>query len=161
MENQTDNNWEEQLKETVKSLLLKMGFECEVEIKKQSDEIQPTVICNIKTTESSFLIGQYGVNLESLQHIARIVVKKKITQPINFILDVNSYRQEKNDSIVNMAKNFAQEALTERRAVVLRPMTPYERRLVHMELSSNEKVKTESIGEGENRRVVIKPADLI
>jgi spoIIIJ-associated protein len=43
----------------------------------------------------------------------------------------------------------------------MRPMSPYERRLAHMALSENEKIKTESIGEGEDRRIVIKPADLI
>jgi len=161
MENQLNDNWQQQLAESVTELLEKMGFQCEVEVTKIEEDGVQSAICNIKTEESSFLIGQYGVNLESLQHIARIVVRKKIPQNLNFTLDVNSYRQEKNESIVKMAKSLAEEALLERRAVILRPMSPYERRLVHLELSKNEKVKTESIGDGENRRVVIKPADLV
>jgi len=60
-----------------------------------------------------------------------------------------------------MAKNSAQQALNEKRVVVLRPMSSYERRLVHMELSKNIEVITESIGEGEDRRIVIKPANTI
>jgi spoIIIJ-associated protein len=56
---------------------------------------------------------------------------------------------------------MAKQSLEENRVITLRPMSPYERRLVHMELAENEKIKTESTGEGEDRRVVIKPADLV
>lgn len=162
MENQDAINHEQEIKKVLSELLEKMGFgSSEVEFNKHTDEQGEIIVCNIKTDESNFLIGQHGVNLQSLQHIARILVKKVIPEKANFVLDVNSYRQEKNDSIIKLARNLAQEALTEKRAVVLRPMTPYERRIVHMELSKNEDIKTESIGEGEDRRVVIKPADLI
>lgn len=139
-------------------MMEKMGFEAEIKVKLAEGE---ALICNILTKDSNFLIGQYGVNLQSLQHIARLIVKKNIPDGANFILDVNSYRQEKNESVVKMAKNMAEEALLERRAVVMRPMSPYERRIVHMELAKNDQIKTESIGDGDDRRVVIKPADLI
>lgn len=152
---------ERDLKEVIKEVMAKMGFLVEVETKTIDEEGKETIVCNIKTEESNFLIGQYGVNLQSLQHIVRLIIRKKISDRTNFILDVNSYRQEKNESIVKLAKALAEEALTERRAVVLRPMSPYERRIVHMELAKNESIKTESIGEGEDRRVVIKPVDLI
>ena len=159
MEN-NNNQSEQALKETIEEIMSKMGFETQVEVKKIEEETE-TIICNIKTAESNFLIGQYGVNLQSLQHIVRLIVRKKLSGHTNFILDVNSYRQEKNESLVKMAKSVAEEALTGGRAVVLRPMSPYERRIVHMEMAKNEAIKTESIGEGEDRRVVIKPADLI
>ena len=161
MENQPNDNWEAQLKSSIEELLEKMGFKGEVEVTKTEENGRESAICNIKTEESSFLIGQYGVNLDSLQHIARVVVRKKIPEYLSFTLDVNSYRQEKNESIINMAKSLASEAISERRSIIMRPMSPYERRLVHLEMAKNEKVKTESIGDGENRRVVIKPADLI
>ncbi len=137
-----------------------MGFEGCIEIKKDGKE-KETYICNIKTQESNYLIGQHGINLQSLQHIARILIRKKIQDKINFIIDVNSYRTEKNESITKLAGTLAEEAIREKRVVVLRPMSPYERRIVHLELSKDERIKTESIGEGEDRRVVIKPADLI
>ena len=152
---------EHELKKIVEETMFHMGFSCAVEIKKMEEGERETVLCNIITEESSFLIGQYGVNLQSLQHIIRLIVRKRIPERANFILDVNSYRQEKNESIVKLAKNLAQEALMERRAVVLRPMSPYERRIVHLEMAKNKEIKTESIGDGEDRRVVIKPADLI
>lgn len=147
------------LKKIIEEMMEKMGFVAEVEIKSAPEG--EALICNILTKDSNFLIGQYGVNLQSLQHIARLIVKKNIPEGANFILDVNSYRQEKNESVVKMAKSLAQEAISERRAVVMRPMSPYERRIVHMELAKNDQIKTESIGDGDDRRVVIKPADLI
>lgn len=155
------DNIKDIIKETVEKLISKMGFDCEVEIKEQSGESGDTVICNIKTADSNFLIGQYGVNLQSLQHIARLLVRKKTEEKANFTVDVNSYREEKNTSIEKMAEDLAGQAIREKRAVVMRPMSPYERRLVHLVLSKNSRIKTESIGEGEDRKVVIKPADLI
>jgi spoIIIJ-associated protein len=160
---QKQEDLEEIVKETVSELLEKLGFKCEIEvtreIEEESNEAREVVVCNIKTEESNFLIGQYGVNLQSLQHIARMLVRKKTEDRANFILDVNFYRKEKNSSIVSLAKNIAQQVVTEKRAIILRPMSPYERRLVHMELSKNTDVITESIGEGEDRKVIVKPVE--
>jgi spoIIIJ-associated protein len=152
---------EEQLKKIIADLISKMGFDVEVSVKKISEEEKETFMCDIKTDESSFLIGQFGTNLQSLQHIARVVARKKIPEKVSFVLDVNSYRQEKNDSLIKLAKSLSSQALMEKRAIIMRPMSPYERRIVHLELSKNDLIKTESVGEGEDRRVVIKPADLV
>lgn len=160
MEN-NNQSLEDILRETVAEIIQKMDVEGEIEIKTVSQDDQEHIICNIKTQDSHYLIGQYGVNLQALQHIARVMVRKKTEDRTNFILDVNSYRQEKNDSVMAIANNMASRAIMEGRAVIMRPMSAYERRLVHMELAKNEQVKTESIGEGEDRRVVIKPANLV
>jgi spoIIIJ-associated protein len=153
--NNTDT--EKIIEECVRELIEKMGFSLEIEMKKIFQDEKENLICNIKTEESNYLIGQYGINLQALQHIARLIIRRKTENLINFTLDVNSYRQEKNDSIINLAKNMANQAIAEKREIVLRPMSSYERRLVHMSLSQNEKIKTESIGEGEDRRIAIKP----
>ena len=141
-------------------LLEKMGFKVEIDIEKNANEASSeTINCNIRTNESSFLIGQYGVNLYSLQHIIRLLVRQKTDSPVNFTIDVNSYRQEKNHSIEKMTRDIAEEVIREKKDIIMRPMSAYERRLVHMELSKNSQVKTESVGEGENRRVAVKPAE--
>lgn len=147
------------IKEIIQETICKMGFVCEVEIVEQEEkkEEEKTNIFNVKTEESSFLIGQHGINLQSLQHIVRMLVRKKIVTKDNFIIDVNSYRQEKNDSLVKLARAMADQAVQEKRAIVLRPMSPYERRIVHVELSGNGQIKTESIGEGKERKIVISP----
>ena len=156
---QTDN-----IKALIKEIITKMGFSCQ-EIETTEGQANPeqeeTLILNIKTVDSSFLIGQYGANLQALQHIVRILVREKLQERTRFILDINSYRQEKNDAVVRLAKEAAEQALREKRAIVMRPMSPYERRLVHMEFSGNDQVQTESIGEGEERKVVIKPLNLV
>ncbi len=159
MENQEKKKIEDIIKETVREMLEKMGFKGEIELKVISDGEKENIVCNIKTSDSSFLIGQYGVNLQAIQHIARLLVRKKTDDKVNFIIDVNSYREDKNSSIVQLAKDMAEQAVREKRAVVLRPMSPYERRIIHMELAKNSQVKTESIGEGEDRKIVIKPAE--
>lgn len=153
------------IESAAKELMEKMGFPCQVKVIEQnpsSKESDGTIICDITVeTDSHILIGQYGVNLQALQHIARLIVRKQMSDKINFIVDVNSYRQEKNDSIVELARETAEQALQERRAIVMKPMTAYERRLVHIELAKNVQVATESIGEGEDRKIIVKPSDTI
>lgn len=152
----------ESVKNIITELMSKMGFESTIEITTEQEDERENIICNVTVSQdSNLLIGQYGVNLQSLQHIARLLVRKEIDEKVNFIVDVNSYRQEKNQSIIDLAKLSADQALQEGRAIILRPMSPYERRLVHLELSKDNRVVTESIGEGESRKVVVKPKELI
>ena len=151
------------IQDTVRELMEKAGFPSEIDVKETGSEEQEGIICNIKTTEdSNLLIGQYGVNLQAFQHIARLAIRKKFAdEKVNFTLDVNSYRDQKNQSIVEQANVAAQQAINEGRVIIMKPMSAYERRLVHMELSKNEKVATESVGEGENRKILVKPVNLI
>ncbi len=157
MEEQDPIDIKKTIQQVVLDLTKKMNIESEVEMKEVFQGEKENLVCNVKTEESSYLIGQYGVNLQALQHLARVIVRKKTEEKADFILDVNFYRQEKNESISVLAKSMAERVIAEQKAIVLRPMSPYERRLVHMELSSNDQIKTESIGEGEERQVIIKP----
>lgn len=148
------------IKKTIEELLEKMGFAAEVSISSSQDD--DNIFCNIQTeVDSNFLIGQHGSNLQALQHLARLIVRKHIPEKIRFTLDINGYRQQKNESIIQQAQSVAQEALAQGCAVTMPPMSTYERRIVHMELSKNSAVITESVGEGEGRKIVVKPADLI
>lgn len=157
-----EKSLEDIIRETTIELLEKMGFKAEIDIEKNATQPDPeTINCNIRTNESNFLIGQYGVNLYSLQHIIRLLVRRKTDELVNFTVDVNSYRQEKNSSIEKMTRDIAEEVIREKKEIVMRPMSAYERRIVHMELSKNSQVKTESVGESEDRRVVVKPAETL
>lgn len=150
------------IKALIKEIITKMGFFCqEIEIEQQNNQEEERLTLNIKTPDSSFLIGQYGANLQALQHILRVLVREKLGERIKFVLDINSYRKEKNNAVILLARELAKQAIREKRAVVMRPMSPYERRLVHMEFSRNDQVETESIGEGEERKIVIKPLILV
>jgi spoIIIJ-associated protein len=148
------------IKKTIEELLEKMGFSAEVSLSTLPED--EGVICDIKTgSDSNFLIGQHGVNLQAIQHLARLMVRKNTDEKVRFILDINSYRKQKDQSVIEQARTAADEALSQHRAVVMKPMSTYERRLVHLEISKNSKVLTESMGEGEERKVIVKPSDML
>lgn len=149
------------IKSVTEDILKKIGFDGEVEIIASEDD-NSKFICNIKTQEeANFLIGQGGDNLQALQHIIRLLVRKQTDENIKFILDVNSYKKDQEASVIELAKSLAKQVSSEKKAVVMRPMSAYNRRLVHMILADDEEVVTESIGSEEERRVVIKPASLM
>ncbi len=144
----------------VTDIITRMGLVAQIAITESDQEEYKKIICNIESDESKFLIGQYGINLQALQHIIRLLIRKKVTDRVNFILDVNSYRQKKDSSLASLATNTAQQVINEKREIALRPMSPYERRLIHLSLADNKHVKTESQGEKENRHIVIRPVEI-
>jgi predicted RNA-binding protein Jag len=93
--------------------------------------------------------------VESLNHILQMIAKKNDTRGI--FLDVNNYRQERETLIAELARAAAKKAITTKQEVSLPAMNGYERRIVHVELAVHPDVKTESIGEGKSRYIVIKP----
>jgi len=145
------------IKSSTKKLMEMMGFDCKISVDEIEDEKGVNIICNIVAKgESNFIIDQDGDNLQAIQHLIRLIVRKQSDEKIRFTIDVNNYKKEKNDSILYLAKNMAEKVIKDKKAVVLKPMSAYERRLVHMELDEFEGVKTESINEGEERKIVIK-----
>lgn len=148
----------ELLKKTTEELLDKMTFRnIEIDVKSEDMQDEENFIINIETADSNLLIGQYGATLKALQHILRLLIRRRIEEKFKFLADVNSYLQQKTNLISDLARDAAKQAISEKKPVVLRSMSAYERRLVHMELAGNENVKTESIGEGSERKVVVRP----
>ncbi len=142
------------IKKTVKELLEAMCFDGDVVV----DDLQSdSILVNVQTEQAGFLIGQAGANLDALQHIARILVNKKNQEPVPFILDVNNYRKHRIELLKDLAENMAKQALTEKVALTLQPMSAYERRVIHLALVDKPEVSTESIGQDLERRIVIKP----
>lgn len=148
----------EAVKNLIDEALKKMGFsDFSLGVREESGPDGENLIFNIGTQESDLLIGQYGINLRALQHVVRAMARKKTEERLRFSVDVNDYRKQKIGSLEELAKSLARQAIIEKRPVIMRPMSAYERRIVHMALSGNSQIKTESIGEGEERKVVIKP----
>ena len=144
------------IKEIVNQLLDKMNFEGEVLIE---DSNENDMAVNVQTKDASFLIGQSGANLDALQYIARILSNRKTEEPAHFILDINSYRRQRAETLKELAGNVADQTINGRVAITLRPMSAYERRVIHLALFENNQVKTESIGEEPERRIVVKPTN--
>jgi len=144
------------IKKTIEELLSIMHFNGDVVVDDlQSDD----VLFNIQTEHAGFLIGQAGVNLDALQHIARILVNKKNKEPIPFVLDVNNYRRHRIELLRDLAENAAKQALSEKATLTLQPMSAYERRIIHLALVNKPEVNTKSIGQDLERRIIIKPTN--
>jgi len=142
------------IRETIKELLEVMHFDGQVAV----DNPEPdNILANIQTEQAGFLIGQAGANLDALQHIIRILVNKKNQEPIPFILDVNNYRKHRIELLRDLAKNMANQALSEKVSLTLQPMSAYERRIIHLALINQSEISTESVGQEPERRIVIKP----
>jgi len=150
------NNSTETIKEIIEKLLEIMGFSAIVEMKNKEPE---NIVANIVSSEASYLIGHKGSNLYALQHLARLAVSRKLGENYkDFILDVNGYRKDRAEIIKELALSKAEQATREKRDIIFQPMSPYERRIVHVVLADNRNIICESEGEGEERHIVIKPA---
>jgi spoIIIJ-associated protein len=76
-------------------------------------------------------------------------------------IDINGYKADKDRAVKNIAKDAANQAAQEKKPIILRPMNAYERRIVHMTVADDDRVETESVGEGEDRKVIIKPQSIM
>lgn len=112
---------------------------------------------DVKLDEPQILIGQGGQTLFEIQRLLRTVLNKKLQNVFYFNLDINDYKRKKTEYLKSLAKEAAdQVALTKEEKKFL-PMSAYERRIVHAELSDRTDIITESRGDGIDRYVVIKP----
>ena len=146
----------EKIKEIAKEFFEKTGLAVEaLEVKAPKDFIVPI---NLKIEEPQILIGEQGQTLTEVQRLLGLVLKKKINtaEPIHINLDINSYKEKKNEYLKEMARSAADEAVLTKAERALPPMSAYERRIIHTELASRSDVTTESIGEEPETKIVIK-----
>ncbi len=143
-----------EIKTIIEDLLRAMDFAGEVTLDNSDDNF---LRINIQSVEAAYLIGRGGEHLKALQHICRAILHRKFEEPLQFIIDINDYQKNRLDLLKEMAASMAEEVVGQREPRWLAPMNAYERRIIHMALANFEGVKTESEGEGEERRVVIRP----
>ncbi len=128
------------------------------EVKITSEVTAGRVRVNASLEEAGFLIGRDGENLKAFQYVLMLMTAKKIGEtltPADFVFDINNYQKEKEDYLIALAKNSAHQALENKKAVELPPMTALERKIIHLAVEQIGGVKSESVGEGEERRVII------
>ncbi|MDD4721410.1 MAG: protein jag [Acidaminococcaceae bacterium] len=101
------------------------------------------------------LIGKHGQTLDSLQYLTNLVANKHSQERVRFIVDVEDYRERRKETLVRLAQRLADKVKRTGEKVVLEPMNPYERKLIHMTLQNDEKVTTYSEGEEPYRKAVI------
>jgi spoIIIJ-associated protein len=110
----------------------------------------------IETNHNSLLIGHNGDTLQSLNELAKLAVSVKFKRKFRILLDIGDYKDKKYSRVVYMAKKTAHEVQKTHVDVKLEPMTPDERKKVHNALSTFSNIKTESIGDGKDRAIVVK-----
>jgi len=122
-----------------------------------SFDIGEIVNLDIKSDEPQILIGQQGQTLFEIQRLLRLIINKKLQKIAYLNLDINDYKKKKVEYLKETAKDLANEVAFTKTEKVLTPMSAYERRIIHAELSDRSDVITESHGEGLSRHIVIKP----
>ncbi len=140
--------------QNVKDLIEKLGVSATAEISKVDD----SYFVDIKSEDSSLLIGKYGTNLESLQFVLAVRVKSQ-TQEDEFeiFLDIDGWRKQKEQKLEHMAMAIAQKVQDSNVAEPIYNLKASERRVIHALFTDHPKITTESTGEGESRYITIKP----
>ena len=128
----------------------------EVEITSEYNTADGSLEVDFEGQDMGILIGKRGQTLDSLQYLTSLVVNKGKTNYIRVKLDTEDYRRRRKETLENLARGIAYKVKKTRKTVVLEPMNPYERRIIHSALQSNKFVETMSEGEEPYRHVVVK-----
>ncbi|MCE5172487.1 protein jag [Paenibacillus profundus] len=141
----------EEAKQFITDVARSMGLEVEVTVHKRKD----TVTLDICGSDLGLIIGRRGQTLDSLQYLTNLVANRYSKHHLRIILDAEQFRERRKKTLESLADRLASKVIRTRQEVVLEPMTPQERKIIHAKLQDHQKVKTFSKGEDPNRRVVI------
>lgn len=145
-------------KQVLETLLRGMGIRSQVVVHDESaGEDGPAFVLDIVGADLGILIGRRGETLRDLEYLTRLIVTSKTKNSERFAVDVEGYRARRERVLRELAKRMADRVKSSRQPITLEAMPPNERRIVHITLREHPTVKTQSIGEGERRRVMILP----
>jgi spoIIIJ-associated protein len=154
-------------KDALQKLVDLMGINGTVEVQDQAElpsedeegNTAPAVALNINGNDLGILIGRRGQTLSCLQYVLRLVVGHQTKNWTPIVVDVEAYKQRRYQALQVLARNMAEQVKAKGTPFTLEPMPAYERRIIHLTLANNPDVVTQSIGEGESRKIVILPKD--
>ncbi len=145
------NNADDVAIEFLRTLLQKMNISAEIE----TELVEDNLSINMIGQDMAILIGKRGQTLDSLQYLVSLVVNKDRDDYIRVVLDTENYRMKRKETLENLAGKLAFKVKKSRKNVILEPMNPYERRIIHSALQNNPYVSTKSEGDEPFRKVVI------
>jgi spoIIIJ-associated protein len=128
-----------------------------VEATIHSDRIDGKVSLTIVGDRSGLLIGRKGKTLDALQYIVTKILNKTLDKKIRLVIDSENYRKRRTDSITQLALRMGEKAKKIQKPVMTNPLSPHDRRLVHLALKEDDDLETRSRGEGLLKKVVILP----
>jgi len=144
---------ESEAEELLESLLERMGFMADFDLVSED----PLAYNIVGDDDFGRLIGRQGETLRAFGYLVNLMLGRRLGRPCRVIVDVNGYRQRRADQLAELAETLADEVRSTQEPITLEAMPANERRLVHVALADDEDVRTYSIGEGDERRVVISP----
>ncbi len=150
-----------EVKEVAEEFFEKMGFEAAIEIFPPEEQ---TISIKLEAPEAKILIGERGQTLFEIQHLLKAILRRKIAakaepEKENFYLDldINDYKKNKVAYLKELARSAAEDVISTRKERELPPMSPAERRIIHLELAGRQDIITQSVGQGIERRITIRP----
>ena len=149
--------------ETLEHLLRHMRVNARVEARRapaadeHEAEAGPTLVLDIRGDDLGVLIGRRGETLSDLQYLTRMIIAKKLGRAINLVVDVESYKVRREQTLRQLAQRMAERVVSTRKPVSLEPMPANERRIIHLALRNHPTVTTQSVGQGESRKVTLIP----
>lgn len=136
--------------------LMKVGAKVSAQYASAPDaEGDLPMMIDIHGDDLSVLIGRRAETLNALQYLLALIISKKATHWVQVVVDVEGYRARRERQLRQLARRMADQAIRSGKRQMLEPMSPAERRIVHLELRDHADVKTESVGEEPNRKISI------
>lgn len=136
----------------VSELLTKIGLTYELNVKIDAN----IITLDVSGEKMGLLIGKRGDTLDAIQMLAGLYVNRNKSNPyIKVNIDTENYRKKREETLVRLAHGLARSVIRDKKSVTLEPMTANERRIIHSALQNNPKIKTYSVGEEPNRRMVV------
>ena len=146
----------EKASEFLLGVLERMGVSADIDIKDDADK----TTLEIQTQDTELVIGRRGVVIDALQHLVNKAVYKERreekTKPL--VVDAGGYREKQVDRLRSLAQKMGEKALQTKQIVELQPMSPHDRRIVHMAIAEIPGLSSRSEGEGEDRHILLVPA---
>ena len=139
------------------TIIKKMGIDVSI---KTVGEQEGNIYVELSSKDSGILIGKHGRTLDALQFIVNLLVDSRSRDGKRIMLDVESYREKRQTSLERLAKGVATRVHRSGQSIALEYMNPYERRIIHLTLETDDRVYTKSDGNGVYKRVRIIPSDM-
>lgn len=146
----------EKTREVLDNMFKLMGIEASIH---DLHEGESKVYIELDSDDSGLVIGKKGKTLEAVQFLLNLIVNQQTGSDKKIILDIESYRAKRERVIKKISFEAAKKVLRSGKPVLLEPMNPFERRLVHLTLQDHDKVETKSEGQGIYRKVKVIPKD--
>lgn len=156
--NQETGDLAERASDFLLGVLERMGVSADIDVREESDK----VVLDIQTKDAELIIGRRGVVIDALQHLVnKVVYRERATERAErgkpLVIDAGGFRDKQTDRLRTLAQRMAERALTNQEIVELQPMTPHDRRIVHMAIAEISGLSSRSEGEGDERHILLVP----